>query len=158
MKTLVELYRNFLNLDKITYDDKVWVFTKITTKKQIIKWGILCAESVLHIFEKEYPYDKRPFLALQAAKNYLINPSEENKKTAADAAYAAYADAAYAPAADAAADAAAYAADAACAAAYAADAADAACAAYAAYTAAAFNRSQQEQINLNLNLMLEAVC
>ena len=83
--------QEFLNLDKITYDDKVWVFTKITTKKQIIKWGILCAESVLHIFEKEYPYDKRPFLALQAAKNYLINPSEENKKTAADAAYAAYA-------------------------------------------------------------------
>ena len=45
--------QEFLNLDKITYDDKVWVFTKITTKKQIIKWGILCAESVLHIFEKE---------------------------------------------------------------------------------------------------------
>jgi hypothetical protein len=89
-----------------------------------IVFAILCAESVLSVFEDKYPQDNRPRLAIQAAKYYL-----QNKNNAADAARAA----------DAAAYAAAYAADAAAyAAAYAADAAADAAAYAAAYAAAAY--------------------
>jgi hypothetical protein len=89
---------------------------------------------VLPIFEKKYPDDKRPRLAIEAALVFAADPSEKNKAAAYAADAAAYAavwaaawaaaDAAYAAAdaADAAADAAvAWAADAAYAAAYAAE-------------------------------------
>lgn len=105
----------------------IWTLGKIgdLNKKQYVEIAILCAKSSLKFFEKEYPKDKRPRMAIRAALDYLKNPTEENRLAAyaADAAYAAYA------AADAAAYAAAYAAAnaAACAAAYpAVNAADAA--------------------------------
>jgi hypothetical protein len=97
-----------------------WYLNK--NKKQKIQtfFSILCAGSVLSVWEAQYPKDKRPRQAIKAAKEYL-------KTKNADAARAAAYDAARA--ADAAARAAAYAA------AYAADAAAAAAAA-AAYDAA----------------------
>ena len=121
---------------------KVGVFALTITKELIVpKWvksdnerlviiafAILCAEAVLKIYEDEYPNNDCPRKAIEAAKEYLKNPSARAAAYAADA--AAYA-AAYA--ADAAADAADAAADA-------ADAADAAraarAAAYAAHAAA----------------------
>ena len=105
-------------------------------KPQAVKIAVACAEHVLPFFEKKYPNDKRPRLAIEAALEWIKNPTDENRakcRTAAAAAYAAYAAAAaaaaYAAAAAAAYAAAAYAADAA------ADAADAAADAYAAYAA-----------------------
>ena len=94
--------------------------TNTITKPQAVLLAVTCAEHVLEIFEKKYPGDKRPRLAIDSVKNWLANPTEENRKAcriaayAADtsaAAYAAYAAAAAAYAA--AADAASYAADAA---------------------------------------------
>ena len=41
----------FLNLDKITFRDKVWISVRLMTRTQKVKFSILCAESVLHIFE-----------------------------------------------------------------------------------------------------------
>ena len=66
--------------------------------------AIFSAELVLHIFEEKYPEDKRPRLAIEAAKKWLVNPSKETAAAAAAAAAAAYAayaaaDAAYAAAA-----------------------------------------------------------
>ena len=127
--------------------DKVGCFSLTTTKclplpewwanpekrKQVqIRFAILCAEEVLPIFEAEFPEDPRPREAIEAAKEYLKNPTAAYAADAADAAdAAAYAAAAAAYAADADADA-----DAA--AAYAASrAADAAAAARAAYAARA---------------------
>ena len=116
----------------------IWLLrrTNTITKPQAVLLAVTCAEHVLEIFEKKYPGDKRPRLAIDSVKNWLANPTEENRKTcriAADAAAYAAADAAYTAAYVAAADAAADAAYAA----YAADAADAAyTAASAAYTAA----------------------
>ena len=80
--------------------------------KEQLSLAIQCAEKVLFIFEEKYPNDDRPRKAIEAAKVYLANPTEENRVAAADAADDA-GDAA--DAADAAADAgaaAAYAADA----------------------------------------------
>lgn len=136
----------FLNLDKITYIDKVWVCVRVMTKTQLVKWSILCAESTLHYFERMYPDNKRPRALLEHLKTYesFENLSDTEKNTirqmrggAYDAAYdaacaevygAAYASeaassiayAAVATTADYSAEAAQAAASAACAAAYAA--------------------------------------
>ena len=102
-----------------------WLIVRLLQHKERVRFAVHAAEMVLNIFEEEYPEDKRPRQAIEAAKAWLENPCEETQQAAA-----AWADAAYAWAAANAADAyAAYAADAADA--YAADAADAA--AYAAY-------------------------
>ncbi len=131
----------------------IWLLSNVglwRDKAQKVEVAIACAEHVLEIFEKKYPDDKLPRLAIETAKKWIENPTPENEEVcrrtayadyAAAAAYAAYAaaDAAYAAYAAAyAADAAADAADAdACAAyAYAAAAADAAADAYAADAAA----------------------
>jgi hypothetical protein len=108
-----------------------WLITHMMRNKQQIRYTIFAAEQAIDIYEKKYPDDKRPREAIQAAKDYIKNPTKKNKSAARSAAYAAAcaaraaayaaACAAYA-AACAAARAAAYAA--ACAAAYAADAAD----------------------------------
>jgi hypothetical protein len=128
----------FLQLENITYEDKLWVWKKFATISEAVLFGLKCASSVLDIFESKRPNDKRPRLALEAVDIYLKKPTEENKQAcnyaAASAASAAYATA-YA-AANAAYAAAAYAADAAT---YAADAAT-----YAAYAA----RLQKKEVNL----------
>ena len=99
-----------------------WLIVRIMEYRDYVAYAVFAAEHVIGHYEKQYPGDARPRLAIEAAKKCLQNPSEKNKK-AADAA----ADAAYA----------AYAASAADSAASAASAADAAYAAYAAYAAAA---------------------
>ena len=120
-----------------------WYIDDKKRRRVQVQFAVLCAESVLHIYENQYPDDNRPRKAIEAAQNYLKKPSnaaayaayeayEANAagNAAAYAAYAAYeANAAYEPyaayeAANAAAYAAAYAAYAAAnAAAYAAKAA-----------------------------------
>jgi len=58
-----------------------------------IKLALKCAEGVMWIWREKYPNDNRPQAALDAAKAYINNPSEENKqncKKAADAAYDAW--------------------------------------------------------------------
>ena len=91
-----------------------WFITRMMDYKQRVQYAVFAAEQVLDIFEKKYPEDKRPRLAIEAAKKCIEDPSEENKQAArkaraadaaaaaaaaaADAAYAAYAAAAYAAA------------------------------------------------------------
>lgn len=106
-----------------------WLICRIFNKKQKVMYAIYAAKQVLSIYEKEYPDDKRPRKAIEAAQAYLDNPC---KKTKADAYVAA------AVAAAAAATAAAYAA------AYDDDAAAATYAAYAAtYDAGAYAARKQ---------------
>jgi hypothetical protein len=126
-----ELLEVLLKLNEINPANARWLFTKLMTKEQNFQIAIFAAELVIDIFEKKYPNDPRPREAIEAAKRYLENNTEENKNAAAKAANAA----AYAAtAANAAANAAAYAATAAAnAAAY-----DATAAANAAANAAAY--------------------
>jgi len=154
-------FRDFLALENITYEDKVWVATRVLTKNQLVPWSIFCAESVKHIFENKYPDNKCLTVLLDYLKNIpdfnnlsaevkekiwkLRKPAYDAATAATAAAHAATATAAYA------ADTAAYAAvDAA----YAATAATAAAhaAAYAAVDAAYANAvdAREEQQNLNL--------
>lgn len=140
--------KEFISLDRISYRDKIWVVTRLFTKKQNVQWAVLCAESVLSIYESKYPNDNRPRAAIDAIKAWMNNPSEENRLAAyaaagaaADAAYAAYAaDYAAARATNAAAD-------------YAAGAAtNAARAAAGAANAAAYDFDKQIELNLKLIL------
>ncbi len=110
------------------------------TKEQCVRFAIDCAERALPIFEAEYPKDKRPREAIEAAKAWLVDPSIDTT-TASMAADDAAAKAAYA-------DAAAYAANAAAYAAYAAYAA--ANAAYAAYAARAARASKDKEVEREL--------
>ena len=120
------------------------------------RFAIWCAKDCLINFEKEYPNDKRPVEAIQAAEDYLdgkIDIKELNNKVSAAwaAAWAAArADAAWvaAGAAEAAADAAAWAAGAARAARAAADAAWVAAGAAEAAGAAARKRQNKELLKL----------
>jgi len=105
-------------------DWMIWLLrqTQSIDRQTSVKLACLWAEHVLSIYESKYPDDKRPRLAIEAAKAWADNPTDEKLalvKLAADEAWKARrADAAAADAA---------------AAAYAA-----AYAAYAAYAAAAF--------------------
>ena len=113
-----------------------WLLCKLFSRPHYIQYAVFAAEQVLPIFEKEYPDDKLPREAIEAAKQVALNDNEENRKIAAKAAAnAAYVAYAAANAAYSAAYAAYAAADAANVAAYAANAAGAA--AYAAHAAGA---------------------
>lgn len=87
---------------EIPLKDKYWfVCKKLATKEQNQQIAISVAEIVLPIFEKCYPDDKRPRLAIEAAKQYIAGHISLDKLI--EARHVAYA----AAAADAAADAAA---------------------------------------------------
>ena len=74
-------------------------------KPDSVAMAIYSAELVIGEYEKRYPDDKRPRRAIEAAKAWLENPTEENR-AAANAAYAAASAASAANAAYAAANAA----------------------------------------------------
>jgi len=56
------------NLD-LDYDDKIWVAMRVLTRSQAIKWAMLCAESVVHIFEDKHPNDKSLRDCIEFLKN-----------------------------------------------------------------------------------------
>ena len=107
-----------------------WYIDDKKRRRVQVQFAVLCAESVLHIYENQYPDDNRPRKAIEAAQNYLKKPSNAAAKAANAAAKAANAAAKAAYVAKAA-----YAAYAAYEAAYAAYAAKAAYVAYAAKAA-----------------------
>ena len=76
-------------------DWMIWLLLKmdLLDKPTSVRLAIEFAKHVLAHFERKYPNDKRPIAAIEAARNWLANPT-------AAAAAAAYADAAYAAAAD----------------------------------------------------------
>ena len=77
----------------------IWWLQKVGVidKPQAVTLAIVCAERAVKIYEQRKPGDTRPRQAIEAAKTWIENPTEENRQAAAsyaDAAYAAYAVAA----------------------------------------------------------------
>lgn len=66
-----------------------WLIVRLMTREQRIRYAIYAAEQVISLYEEEYPEDKRPRQAIEAARLCLDNPSEENKAAAESAADAA---------------------------------------------------------------------
>ena len=62
---------------------KVWKWQK----KDSVALAIFSAELCIGIYEKQYPNDDRPRKAIEAAKVWLTNPTEENRAGAAWAAW-----------------------------------------------------------------------
>ena len=75
-----------------------WGISRLLNRKNKIRYALYAAKQILPIFENKYPDDKRPRQAIEAAEEYLKNPSEENKEKCNAAADAARAAAAYAAA------------------------------------------------------------
>jgi hypothetical protein len=117
------------------------------TPRKWVQWACDCTERAMDVWRNHYPDDGRPDAAITAARRWVADPTEANRKAADAAAYAAAR----------AADAAAHAADAAYAAAdaayAAADAADAADAARAAAYAAAYAAHSAEELWQAIHLM-----
>ena len=59
-------------------------------KKDSVALAIFAAKLTLGNFEKVYPNDKRPRLAIEAAKKVLKSDTKENRDAAADAAWSAW--------------------------------------------------------------------
>jgi hypothetical protein len=70
-----------------------WLFTNLMTQKQCVEITIFTAEHVLPVFEAEYPKDRGPMEAIEAARVWMKNPTEENRERARKAAHAASASA-----------------------------------------------------------------
>ena len=76
-------------------DKEVWSDMRVVKawkwqKKDSIALAVFAAKLCLKNFETEYPEDKRPRLAIEAAMKYIDNPTEENRSAAASAASAAW--------------------------------------------------------------------
>ncbi len=66
------------------YDWLYWAIPRLfKVKRNIVKFAVYCAELTLPIFEKEYPNDKRLRQAMQAAKNWIKNPTKKNRDVVA---------------------------------------------------------------------------
>ncbi len=76
--------------DKECWEEQRVVKAYKWTKKDSVALAIFSAELVIDNFERVYPEDKRPREAIEAAKKWLKNPTEENRFAARAAAGAAY--------------------------------------------------------------------
>jgi len=61
---------------------KAWHWKKVNS----VSIAIFSAELYIENYEKQYPNDNRPRLAIEAAKNWLDNPTKENQESAESAA------------------------------------------------------------------------
>lgn len=85
-------------LETLGITDAIWALRSLEGKdKEIRLFAADCAESVLHIFEKEHPNDDRPRKVIRAARDYAngfissqeLKSARDAAKGAAEAAWAA---------------------------------------------------------------------
>jgi hypothetical protein len=74
-----------LGLD-IPIDDRFWAVTQLMPEREARLFAADCAESVLHLFEAQYPDDQRPRLAIEAARKYANGEIDYAARDAARAA------------------------------------------------------------------------
>ena len=86
-KDSIEVLETLISSKK--YEWANWLIVRVMSYKQYVRYAVYAAEQVIDIFEKKYPNDNRPRLAIGAAKRCIDNPSDKNAADAA--AYAAWA-------------------------------------------------------------------
>ena len=101
-KNLIKHYPNwsgtpldFLKLEHISVEDKQWLFLReeYVPKRELQLYACFCAEQVLHLFEEEYPDDKRPREAIEAKRLWLDGKiSDDALDSASDSARASVSD------------------------------------------------------------------
>ena len=69
-------------MDSLIRNDKLdwanWLIVRMMKRNQYLSYSIYAAEQVIGIFEKEYPNDRRPRQAIDAAKAVLKRDTAEN--------------------------------------------------------------------------------
>ena len=73
----IDFLNKLIEAEKLDWAN--WLIVRVMNKKQKVQYAVFAAEQVLHIFENKYPNDDRPRKAIEAAKNYLENPSVRTK-------------------------------------------------------------------------------
>ena len=71
------------------FDWANWLVARVIKRKQNVAYAIFSARQVLDIYEKKYPGDKRPRLAIEAAEKCLLKNNSKNREAASAAARAA---------------------------------------------------------------------
>ena len=75
--------------DKITSEHMTLIRAWRWTKKDSVALAIYASETVIENFEKQFPNDKRPREAIEAAKAWITNPCESTESAARSAEFAA---------------------------------------------------------------------
>ena len=60
----IDFLQALIKADKLDWAN--WLIVKVMSYKRCVSYAVYAAESVLHIYEKEYPDDKRPREAIEA--------------------------------------------------------------------------------------------
>ncbi len=66
-----------------------WTIVRFMTQTQRIQYACYSAKQSLHLFEKQFPNDKRPRKAILAALKFAKDPSELNRSAAESAEWSA---------------------------------------------------------------------
>ena len=88
----LEIGKALMGEDKTKNEWANWLIVRIMERKQYLAYAIFAARQVLDIFEKKYPEDNRPRLAIEAAEKCLREDSAAARaaaRAAGDAARAA---------------------------------------------------------------------
>lgn len=77
-----------LGLDNVSISDKFWLLLReeFIPENDLHELACKFAESVLHLFEEEYPDDKRPRKAIEAKRKFIKGEISEKEGYAARAA------------------------------------------------------------------------
>jgi hypothetical protein len=71
---------DYLKLNKISYNDKIFVFSELAKEKHKMKFVLSCGIFVLPLFERKYPNDTKHFIALEKLAQCISDCNEENRK------------------------------------------------------------------------------
>jgi hypothetical protein len=75
--------------DRDNFEWANWLIKRIMNRKRYLAYAIFSAEQVLDIYEKKYPDNNQPRLAMEAAKEVLKKDTAKNRAAAGEAAWAA---------------------------------------------------------------------
>ncbi len=81
---LLSVIKALIKDDKFAWAN--WTITKFLSHKQAVQYACYSAKQSLHLFEKQFPKDKRPRKAILAALKWAKFPTEENRLAAESAA------------------------------------------------------------------------
>lgn len=84
----LEVVKKLIKQEKMEWSN--WLIVRVMNRPQYLSYAIYAAEQVIDIYEKEYPHDKRPRLAIEAAKDVLKNDTSAARAVARAAAWAAW--------------------------------------------------------------------
>ena len=78
-----------LSLKQGKHSDCNWLLSTALNRENKIRYACYAAKQVLEIFEEQYPNEKRPRQAINAALKCIKNDTDKNREAASEAAWVA---------------------------------------------------------------------